>query len=85
MKKIQLPKSTNRCDKEPYIQMKNDQVIIRYSCEDEAVNSIISIKFKLVYSFTYTECEYINTLNYSFGLIEVENSKIKSNLLTIWK
>lgn len=85
MKKIQLPKPTSQCDEEPYIQMKNGQAIITYSYEDEVVNSLVSIKFKRVYSFTYTECEYISTFDYSFGLIEVDNSKIKSDLLTTWQ
>ncbi|NRT88516.1 hypothetical protein [Clostridium beijerinckii] len=85
MKKIQLPKSTNQCDEEPYFEMKNGQIIIKYSYEDEVVNSLVSIKFKSVYSFTYTECEYISTLDYSFGLIEVEDSKVKDDLLSGWK
>ena len=85
MKKIQLPKPTSQCDKEPYIEMKNGQIIIIYSYEDEVVNSLISIKFKTVYSFTYTECEYISTLDYTFGLIEIDNSRIKSDLLTAWQ
>ena len=85
MKKIQLPKPTSQCDEEPYIQMKNGQAVITYSYEDEVVNSLVSIKFKIVYSFTYTECEYISTLDYISGLIEVDNSKIKSDLLTTWQ
>jgi hypothetical protein len=85
MKKIQLPKPTNQYNEEPYIEMRNSQTIIRYSYEDETVNSLISIKFKAVYSFTYIECEYINTLDYTFGLIEIESSRTKSDLLTAWQ
>ncbi|EHI99781.1 hypothetical protein CDLVIII_3207 [Clostridium sp. DL-VIII] len=87
MKKIQLPKSTSQCNEQPHIEMKNSQVIIKYLYEDdfEEISSLVSIKFKTVYSFTYTECEYINTLDYSFGLIEVDNSKMKSDLLTSWQ
>ncbi|MDR3594245.1 hypothetical protein [Clostridium sp.] len=85
MKEIKLPKPTSQCNEQPYIEMKNSQVIIRYLYEDEVVNSLISIKLKSVYSFIYTECEYITTLDYTFGLIEVDNSKIKSDLLTAWQ
>ncbi|WP_297430040.1 hypothetical protein [Clostridium sp.] len=87
MKKIHLPKTTSSCNEEPYIEMKNGQVIIRYLYEDdyEEVNSLISVIFKSVYSFTYTECEYISTLDYEFGLVEIGNSKLKSDLLDIWQ
>lgn len=84
MKKIQLPKSTSQCD-ELSIEMKCGDTIITYSYEDEIVYSLISIKFKKVYSFIYTECEYITTLDYTFGLIEIDNSEMKSNLLTAWQ
>jgi len=84
MKKIQLPKSTSECD-EPYIEMKGGDTIITYSYEDEVVYSLISIKFKTVYSFIYTECEYITTLDYTYGLVEIDNSEMKSNLLTAWQ
>lgn len=85
MIKIQLPKPTSQCDKEPYIEMENGQTIITYSYEDEFVDSLISIKFKTVYSFAYTECEYISTLDYDFGLIEIDSSKMKSELLKVWQ
>ncbi|BCZ47569.1 hypothetical protein psyc5s11_36360 [Clostridium gelidum] len=84
MKKIQLPKSTSQCD-ELYVEMKNADAIIKYLYEDEVVSNLVSIKFKTVYSLTYTECEYINTLDFTFGLVEIDNSKIKSNLLKIWQ
>lgn len=87
MKEIKLPKPTSQCNEEPHIEMKNSQVIIRYLYEDdyEEVNSLVSVKFESVYSFSYIECEYINTLDFCFGLTEVEDSKIKSELLTTWK
>lgn len=85
MKKIQLPKPTSRCDEEPYIEMKNGKAIIRYSYEDGVLSSLISIKFKTVYSFAYTECEYVNTLDYTFGLIEFDDSRIKEDLLIVWQ
>lgn len=85
MKKIHLPKPTSQCEEEPYIEMKNGQTIITYSYEDEVINSLVLIKFKTVYSFTYTECEYISTLDYSYGLIEVDDSRIKSDLLIAWQ
>lgn len=87
MKEIKLPKTTSQCNEEPYIEMKNGQVIIRYLYEDdyEEVNSLVSIKFETVYSFSYIECEYISTLEYKFGLVEIDDSKIKSELLTTWK
>ncbi|AGF55330.1 hypothetical protein B0P06_000584 [Clostridium saccharoperbutylacetonicum] len=84
MKKIQLPKPTSQCEEEPYVQMNNSMVIIRYSYEDERLSSVISIKFKIIYSFTYTECEYMDTSDYTFGLVEIDNSRIKSDLLTVW-
>lgn len=85
MKIIQLPKSTGQCDETPHIEMKNNEVIIRYVYEDELVSSLITIKFKMVYSFTYTENEYTSTLDYASGLIEIDNSKVKSNLMNAWK
>lgn len=87
MAEIKLPKPTSQCNEEPYIEMKNGQVIIKYLYEDdyEEVNSLVSVKFKSVYSFSYIECEYISTLDFCFGLTEVEDSKIKSELLTTWK
>ncbi|NRT73608.1 hypothetical protein [Clostridium beijerinckii] len=87
MKKIQLPKPTNQCVEEPYVEMKNSQVIIRYLYYDdyEEVDSLVSVKFESVYSFSYIECEYISTIDFCFGLTEVEDSKIKSELLTTWK
>jgi len=65
--------------------MKNADAVIKYLYEDEVVSNLVSIKFKTVYSLTYTECEYINTLDFTFGLVEIDNSKIKSNLLKIWQ
>lgn len=85
MKIIQLPKSTGQCDVAPYIEMKSNETIIKYVYEDELVSSIISIKFRTVYSFAYTENEYISTLEYTNGLAEIYNSKIKSDLVNAWQ
>jgi len=84
MKKIELPKSTGQCN-EVYVEMKNADTIIKYLHEDKVVSNLVSIKFKTVYSLTYTECEYINTLDFIFGLVEIDNSKIKNDLLKNWQ
>lgn len=85
MKKIELPKPTSQCDEEPYVEIKNGDTIIKYLYEDEVSSNLVSIKFKTVYSFTYVENEYISTLEYINGLIEVGNSKMKNDLLDAWK
>lgn len=85
MKKIELPKPTSQCDEEPYVEMKNGDTIIKYLYEDEVSSNLVSIEFKTVYSFKYIENEYISTLEYTNGLIEVENSKMKSDLVDAWK
>lgn len=85
MKTIKLPKPTSQCDEAPKVEMKDSDIIIRYIYEDEVSNNLILIKFKTVYSFRYIEAEYIDTIEYINGLVEVENSKWKSDLLNAWK
>lgn len=85
MRNIELPKPTSQCSEEPCVEMKNGDATIKYLYEDEISNNLVSIKFKTVYSFTYTELEYITTLDYTNGLIEVDNSKMKNDLVDAWK
>lgn len=85
MKTIKLPKPTSQCDEAPQVEMKDSDIIIRYIYEDEVSNNLILIKFKTVYSFRYIEAEYVNIIEYIHGLVEVENSKWKSDLLNAWK
>lgn len=40
---------------------------------------LISVCFETVYGFLYTESEYISTLDYVHGCVEIENSQWKES------
>ena len=80
MKSIPIPKSTSECDTSPSVEIDETRVNIIYGGANESV----LLSFNKVYGFKYTDCEYINTLEYSFGLVEIENSQWISEFLDAW-
>lgn len=80
MRIIDLPKSTRECDFCPIANLDGTSANIKYG---EANNSII-LKFNILYGFKYTDFEYINTLDYVFGLVEIDNSQWTSEFLDAW-
>jgi len=83
MRKIQLPRPLSQCDDAPHIEMINGDVILRY--EDSDSEKVISVYFETVYGFIYTESEYISTLDYIHGCVEIEKSQWKESLLSAWE
>lgn len=81
MKIIKLPKSTSECDSSPIVNLNGVNTIIKYGNE----NIQVEIFFKIVYGFKYTDFEYINTIEYAFGLVEIEDSGWINELLDSWK
>ncbi|GAU75494.1 hypothetical protein [Fusibacter sp. 3D3] len=83
MKPIQLPRPVSQCDESPRVEMINGDVILKY--ENSEYEEQIVINFKDVYGFKYTETEYIDTLEYIFGCVEIENSLWIESFLNAWE
>lgn len=83
MRIIQLPRPLSQCDEAPHIKMIDGDIILKY--EDSESEEMISVCFETVYGFIYTETEYINTLDYVHGCVEIENSQWKELLLSAWE
>jgi len=80
MRIIELPKSTRECDFSPIVNLYGTNAIIKYG----EVNDAIILKFNVLYGFKYTDFEYTNTLDYTYGLVEIENSQWTSEFLDAW-
>jgi hypothetical protein len=85
MKIINLPKPTSQCDSTPNLEMRDSDVLIKYSHEDEKSLNTITLKFCIVYGIKYTECEYTDTMEYIHGLAEIENSEWIESFIEAWK
>lgn len=81
MKIIDLPKPTRECDFSPIVNLDGTNAIIKYGDEDNEAN----LRFSVLYGFKYTDFEYINTLDYTFGLVEIENSDWTYEFLDAWE
>jgi hypothetical protein len=84
MKKIDLPKATSLIESAPSLHMLGADARLTYSVEERGKEYCTNILFQTVYGFLYTECEYVNTIEYCFGLVEIENSKWKNEFLDAW-
>jgi hypothetical protein len=85
MKIIKLPYKTSYTKSGPIIKMKDANVSIRYDYEDDRGQILwTEIIFGIVYGYKYTEIEYIDTLEYEFGLVQIEDSKWKKQMHDIW-
>jgi hypothetical protein len=85
MRVIPLPHTTDFTDSGPIVEMRNADFVIRYDYRDEArVIHWTKITFGIVYGFKYTEAEYIDTLDYEFGLVELQDSRWIQEMLDIW-
>ncbi len=80
MRIIDLPKATRESDFSPTMNFDGTNAIISYG--DEATT--ITLNFSVLYGFQYVDFEYINTLDYTFGLVEIENSQWTSEFIEAW-
>lgn len=81
MKIIDLPISISEPYTSPIVILDEIGAIIKYSGEE---GSLIII-FDTVYGFKFTESEYIDTIDFIFGLVEIENSEWFSDFFDTWK
>jgi hypothetical protein len=85
MQIINLPYPTSFTAAGPIIEMRNANVIIRYDhSSNKKQASWTKITFDTVYGYKFTECEYISTLDYEFGLVDIPNSRWIRDLLDVW-
>lgn len=85
MRVISLPHSTDFTDLGPIVEMGKADLVIRYDYRDDDKKVYwTKITFGIVYAYKYTECEYLDTDEFEFGLVEITDSKWIQEMLEIW-
>ena len=85
MKGIELPYPTSFTNSGPEVTFTNSDLTIKYDyVDDNKVVHWVTIIFEFVYGFNYIECDYTNTSNYKFGLVQIVGSDWIKRLENVW-